>query len=339
MKTFLALFIALTFAAPAAAQTIQSGRQQERNYQTMDRGDARLMRVAQADDRRSRWGQGAQRQQRAERPQRQQRAERPQRQQRAERPQRPQRQAQRNFGNNERNATADLNRRQADRGPRGGNAFGQGAGPNPNRWNRNRNEGPRGNPNWNGRNDGNVYSRGPTGRNPNRWDPNSRFDGPVGNRNQNWNGRRDYDGRYARSGPGRDRNWNGRNWNRRDFNYNNRYNNNRFNNRYNDRRYADRYNRYNYNNGRQFYFRGRYRPSIRVSPYYWPRGYNYTRWTIGAFLPSIFFSTQYYFNDYYNYGITPPPPGYQWVRYGPDLLLVDPYTREVVDVVYGAFYW
>ncbi|WP_231636068.1 RcnB family protein [Novosphingobium sp. ST904] len=32
------------------------------------------------------------------------------------------------------------------------------------------------------------------------------------------------------------------------------------------------------------------------------------------------------------------PPGYYWVRYGPDLLLVDRRTRRVVDVIYSAFY-
>jgi Ni/Co efflux regulator RcnB len=29
--------------------------------------------------------------------------------------------------------------------------------------------------------------------------------------------------------------------------------------------------------------------------------------------------------------------GYQWVRYGPDLLLVDIATGQVVDVRYGVF--
>ena len=37
-------------------------------------------------------------------------------------------------------------------------------------------------------------------------------------------------------------------------------------------------------------------------------------------------------------GLEPPPPGYRWVRYGPDLLLVNVRTRRVADVIYGAFY-
>jgi len=37
-------------------------------------------------------------------------------------------------------------------------------------------------------------------------------------------------------------------------------------------------------------------------------------------------------------GLEPPPRGYRWVRYGPDLLLVNIRTRRVADVIYGAFY-
>ena len=37
-------------------------------------------------------------------------------------------------------------------------------------------------------------------------------------------------------------------------------------------------------------------------------------------------------------GLEPPQPGFQWVRYGPDLLLVDVNTGQVLDVAYGVFY-
>jgi len=33
-----------------------------------------------------------------------------------------------------------------------------------------------------------------------------------------------------------------------------------------------------------------------------------------------------------------PEAGFQWVRYGPDVLLVNVTTGEVVDAVYGVFY-
>jgi Ni/Co efflux regulator RcnB len=95
--------------------------------------------------------------------------------------------------------------------------------------------------------------------------------------------------------------------------------------------------------GRQYYYSGNYRPSIRVRPYSYPhsypRGHYYTTWQIGAYLPSLFFGAQYYYDDYYQLGLAPPPRGFRWVRYGTDVLLVNLYSGEVVDIVYSAFYW
>lgn len=87
---------------------------------------------------------------------------------------------------------------------------------------------------------------------------------------------------------------------------------------------------------------GQTRPSsfrrIHRPTYNYPRGYSYRRFNIGFILPRLFFANQYYFYDYYALGVGPPPPGYIWVRYGPDLLLVQRRTGRVVDVIYGAFY-
>jgi Ni/Co efflux regulator RcnB len=55
-------------------------------------------------------------------------------------------------------------------------------------------------------------------------------------------------------------------------------------------------------------------------------------------LPMLFLSAPYIFSDYNTYGFGPPPYGQQWVRYGPDLLLVDVRTGRVVNVIYGVFY-
>ncbi|MBO9525889.1 MAG: RcnB family protein [Sphingobium yanoikuyae] len=82
-------------------------------------------------------------------------------------------------------------------------------------------------------------------------------------------------------------------------------------------------------------------PNFRPIPgpaFRYPHGYRYRRWTVGLFLPAVFFSSYYYYNDYWRLGLGAPPYGYRWVRYGPDLLLVEVRSRRVVDVVYGAFY-
>jgi Ni/Co efflux regulator RcnB len=46
----------------------------------------------------------------------------------------------------------------------------------------------------------------------------------------------------------------------------------------------------------------------------------------------------YFYADYAALGLPPPEPGFQWVQYGPDLLLVNVATGQVVDVAYGVFY-
>ncbi|HEY7899948.1 MAG TPA: RcnB family protein [Caulobacteraceae bacterium] len=70
----------------------------------------------------------------------------------------------------------------------------------------------------------------------------------------------------------------------------------------------------------------------------WPSGYHYRRWTVGGILPALFLAQTYYFADYAQLGFEAPPWGYQWVRYGPDLLLVNIRSGQIMDVEYGVFY-
>jgi Ni/Co efflux regulator RcnB len=77
---------------------------------------------------------------------------------------------------------------------------------------------------------------------------------------------------------------------------------------------------------------------IRGPVFHYPRGYRYRRWGIGLILPSIFLSSSYYYNNWASIGAYPPPFGYRWVRYGPDLLLVNVHNGRIRDVIYGAFY-
>lgn len=69
----------------------------------------------------------------------------------------------------------------------------------------------------------------------------------------------------------------------------------------------------------------------------YPRGYSYRRWRVGLLLPALFLSQAYYYDNYYGAGFGAPPRGYRWVRYGPDLLLVNTRTRRIADVIYNVF--
>jgi len=88
----------------------------------------------------------------------------------------------------------------------------------------------------------------------------------------------------------------------------------------------------------QFSWRGRYYNPIRGSLFRYPPGYAYRRWSIGTFLPGLFLGSSYYYDDWRMLGIDRPPPGRRWVRYGPDLLLVNLRNRRVEDVIYNVFY-
>jgi hypothetical protein len=90
--------------------------------------------------------------------------------------------------------------------------------------------------------------------------------------------------------------------------------------------------------GPQFSYHGHPFNRIHINQFSYPPGWAYRQWAIGAFLPPLFLSPDYYYPDWAALGLAPPPPGYQWVRYGPDLLLVELDNGQVVDVVYGVFY-
>lgn len=97
--------------------------------------------------------------------------------------------------------------------------------------------------------------------------------------------------------------------------------------------YAGERRAFNYN-GRTFY-------RFRAEPYRWgaySRYQNY-RWSRGALLPRFFLVPDYFITDYYAFGLQPAPYGYQWVRVGFDVLLVNAYTGQIVEVVPGVFWW
>ena len=79
------------------------------------------------------------------------------------------------------------------------------------------------------------------------------------------------------------------------------------------------------------------RHRVHLAPFVYQSGWGYRRWAVGAVLPPLFLTADYYYADWATLGLDPPQPGFQWVRYGPDLLLVNVTTGEVVDTIYDAF--
>ena len=76
---------------------------------------------------------------------------------------------------------------------------------------------------------------------------------------------------------------------------------------------------------------------FHAGPYRAPPGFHYRRWALGERLPGEFFARSFWLADFGIYGLFAPPYGYVWVRYGPDAVLIDQYTGEVISVDYGVF--
>ena len=90
--------------------------------------------------------------------------------------------------------------------------------------------------------------------------------------------------------------------------------------------------------GRQFSYHGHMFNPVHGAPFVYPRGWAYRRWAVGMALPPLFLVPAYYYAEWAALGLAAPEPGFQWVRYGPDLLLVNVTTGQVVEVVYGVIY-
>jgi Ni/Co efflux regulator RcnB len=76
----------------------------------------------------------------------------------------------------------------------------------------------------------------------------------------------------------------------------------------------------------------------RARSYDAPRGYYYQRYSYGQRLPRIYYARNFWLMDFVMFGLFSPPEGYIWVRYGPDALLIDEETGEIVQVQYNVFY-
>ena len=69
-----------------------------------------------------------------------------------------------------------------------------------------------------------------------------------------------------------------------------------------------------------------------------PAGWYSHHWTVGARLPRAWFARNYWITDFGIYGLIAPPDGLVWVRVGPDAMLIDPDTGEVIQVEYNLFW-
>jgi hypothetical protein len=85
-------------------------------------------------------------------------------------------------------------------------------------------------------------------------------------------------------------------------------------------------------------WRDRHRSSFHIGVYYDPFGWNYRPYQIGWRLWPSYYSSRYWINDPWQYRLPYAPPGYVWVRYWDDAILVDRWSGEVVDVIHN-FFW
>jgi Ni/Co efflux regulator RcnB len=78
----------------------------------------------------------------------------------------------------------------------------------------------------------------------------------------------------------------------------------------------------------------RYRVPIYVIPY----GYYDNYWRYDDYLPWGWYGPRYWIDDWYRYGLPPPPAGYEWVRVGRDAMLVDIFDGRIRSVVRLLFW-
>jgi Ni/Co efflux regulator RcnB len=98
---------------------------------------------------------------------------------------------------------------------------------------------------------------------------------------------------------------------------------------------------HNWRNDRRYdwrNWRNRHRSHFHLGFYYDPFGWSYRPYSIGWRLWPSYYSSRYWISDPWEYRLPYAPPGYRWIRYWDDALLVDTFTGEVVDVLHN-FFW
>ena len=91
--------------------------------------------------------------------------------------------------------------------------------------------------------------------------------------------------------------------------------------------------RYDWRNHRR-----RHRSLFHFGIYYDPFGWSYRPYSIGWRLWPSYYRSSYWLHDAWTYRLPYAPPGYRWIRYYDDVLLVDTWDGRVVDVIRN-FFW
>jgi hypothetical protein len=85
-------------------------------------------------------------------------------------------------------------------------------------------------------------------------------------------------------------------------------------------------------------YRHHHRSRFHLGFYYDPYGWGYEPFSIGWRLWPSYYSRNYWINDPWMYRLPYAPPGYVWIRYFNDALLVDMWSGQVVDAI-PDFFW
>jgi Ni/Co efflux regulator RcnB len=85
-------------------------------------------------------------------------------------------------------------------------------------------------------------------------------------------------------------------------------------------------------------WRRHHRSNFHLGLYFDPFGWSYQPWQIGWRLWPHYYSSRYWITDPWEYRLPYAPPGYRWIRYYDDAILVDTFTGEAVDVIHN-FFW
>ena len=84
--------------------------------------------------------------------------------------------------------------------------------------------------------------------------------------------------------------------------------------------------------------RRRHRSLFHFGFYSDPFGWRYRPYSIGWRMWPSYYRSTYWLNDPWQYRLPYAPPGYRWIRYYDDAILVDTWDGQVVDVIYN-FFW